>query len=161
MLSLVVSQTDEIHCEVERILARLRHALSNQEANPHPKNRADRQEEDCLVLRVYYVDAWVTKVPSTTIDNLVAITRDLVAPQTWSKEARGTIHKFGDAIVIRNRPEVHRELTRLLARLGVRWHSTLEGYFRHRTGSTIPVVGENQKDPNPMGMGGMFAVQDR
>ncbi len=159
--SLVVSQTDEVHHKVARILAGLRHALSKQEANPLTKDRAVREEEDRMVLRVYYVGPWGNKVPSTRVDDLVAITRDLVAPQTWSKEARGTIHRFENAIVIRNRPEVHRKFTKLLARLRVRWHSTWDGYLRHNPGSFIPVVGENQNGQNPMGMGGMFAVQDR
>lgn len=160
--SLVVSQTDEIHHQVARILTRLRHALSNQEANPHAKNRADRQEENRMVLRIYYVTSpWDYRLPAQVgIDDLVTLTRDLVAPETWSKEARGTIHKLRSAIVIRNRPEVHREFTKLLARLGFQWHSTFEGRLRH-TPKNIPVVGENQNGQNPMGMGGMFAVQDR
>jgi hypothetical protein len=91
---------------------------------------------------------------------LVAIARDHVSQRTLGKETGAYIHKFRpNAIVIRDRPDVHREFVRLLAKLEARWHSSSGVPHLHM--HTIPVVGENEKAPNPMGMGGMFAVKDR
>ncbi len=160
--SLVCSQTQRVHAEIEKLLADLRKVM--------PAGMVSRKEADeKVIIKVYDASAPPTfspkgkEIPNPQADEQAAervrqavkIIPDLVAPGTWSgKDGPGYIRGMSDRIVVRHTRKVQREVRKLLIKLGV--IELLFNGWGFGGGSTGPGGGGGLGGGGVGGGGGLF-----
>ncbi len=135
---LLISNTPEIHEQVEELLQRLRHALKDAPAiDP-------RLDEDGLLTRVYLARPLTPAGQTIPTGDLVKLVKEFVMPNSWQAEEpnvvihsvpgsylagaivgrEGMIRAAGPALVIRHTPKAHREIEKFLKALGALPHES-------------------------------------
>jgi hypothetical protein len=141
--ALVISQSEEVHAKVADLLAKIRAARP-----------ADAEEDDDDArgqIKVYR--PLVGAFPAEMATELMTMIKAL-APESWSGD--GTMHSLGGAIVIRQTPEVHRQISKMFRSINM--PVTTHGSFFANSYGHVPYMpamgGPGGMDPAMGGMGG-------
>ena len=156
---LVCSQSRQGHAGIEEMLAKVREAIATAGETTDPEKQRQAAAEQ-FSLRVYYLPPTMADGgEAKTIDGVVTLIKELVAPESW--KAKDTpelklIMALPDRIVVRQTGRVHREIRRLLKKLGLdnrQWDDAERGGPGGGVLMPVPVVGDA-----PMGFGGAPAA---
>jgi hypothetical protein len=111
--ALVITQTDSIHQQIEKLLADLRRARRNRPLGAAVGEEAARAAATPR-LKVYHIGFDVNGQPEVSMERLVEMITQLVEPGTWDKEFY--INGIGNKLVVRHTAAVQRQVQRLLTR---------------------------------------------
>lgn len=100
---LVVSQSEQVFRQLELFLANLRRA-----APP----TAEQEAAEPIVARIFPL------TDGATDDDLVEVTKEFVAPDTWTEEGV-SIRKTSNVLLVRHRPAVQAQIRAMLASMGI------------------------------------------
>ena len=121
--SLIISNTEEVHEEVEALLAQLRQAEAQQreaEAEESTDEPADENEEitrDKQGQRLYLKAYRLAKNDREYADELTAVIRELVEPQSWKDDDAYYLRPLAGSLVVRHQLETHQKIHKLLKAL--------------------------------------------
>jgi hypothetical protein len=149
--ALVIVQSDEVHKKIVDLLGQVRSARTAGEAAAADKPEAASQPKT-IVYRLQMGD-----FPPEMAAQLTTMIREFVAPESWSSdEAKGAglMHVLGGAIVVRQTPEVHREISRMFATINMPV-TTQGGFFGLPMGGAVGGMGGGGMGGGGMGGGGM------
>ena len=125
--ALVVASTEDVHIEIERLLARLRKAKQAQAATTEGP-RPDLDALELIVYRLQYPDPPVNEKtglpespPPTHLDTreLVELIPELLGAEVWGAKKGATIHALPDRLIVNQSQRVHRKIKTLLHQLDV------------------------------------------
>jgi hypothetical protein len=110
--AIVVAQIGEFQPEIDQLIHQLRAARLEQEAQPAPDRSKSSTPE-------YFVGRYELVLPksdggeSNSVGQIIHVIKDLVEPASWKKDG-GYIEGVGTTLVVRQTPEVHRQVAKLL-----------------------------------------------
>ena len=140
---LVITQTDELHSRIDDLLAQFREVQRKQRAQAGVAVQPPSSPEK-LVLKIYQIRDTKTDPTAMTPQEVAEAIQGLVEPKSWSKPDT-YIHGFTGKLVVRQSPAVHREIDKVLEKLGAKPPKVI---------GVIPVVGQNGQQPAGDGFGG-------
>lgn len=113
---LVISQSEEVHDQIADLLAQLRQVHRKQQAETTGQP-AKPQEPETAVLRVYELRVSGPNGQAMGPQEVAEVVKGLIEPKSWTQPdvyIRGVTGK----LVVRQLPSVHREIEKLLDKLG-------------------------------------------
>jgi hypothetical protein len=132
----VISQTPQIHEQIEALLKKLREKLAEQPESARP---ADDRQTDKLRLVVYLIPSppaakkdqenettGNANLPPLEAEEVLDVIRELVEPDSWKREGVYA-RAVGGRLIIRQTEAVHREISQVLGRLGVFFYAPPSG----------------------------------
>jgi len=110
--TLVISQTQDVHEQISKLLGRL------QAAKRHEETRQEKVlDPDKITLRAYHLFSGGVVDPAAVIKIILRDTDD----EIWSDQKKTFIEPLGQAIVLKHNAPAHARIRELLKELGV-WH---------------------------------------
>lgn len=107
---LIVGQTEKTHEQISMLLQRLYHTMEGQQLGP-----PEVVDEDAMRIERYHLllDQGETKISAEDVINMI------MRSVPWDDKEGAYIGPLGDSIVVRHNELIHREIRRMLQRLGL------------------------------------------
>lgn len=148
---LVISQTEEVHKEIQRLYTKLRKTVPAAAKKPLAKPA----DED-LRTAVYSVPATYTEFGAEEHVNpsereVLKLITSIIEPESWRKRDEVYAHSIKERLIIRHTNAVHRKIRELASKLEISGFREI-GVYRRTSPyrgciSIIPVVGDKQLGP--------------
>lgn len=117
---LVCAQTDDVHRQIQMLLAKLRDSRAER-ANDSESKKTGSNAGDELILRIYrpHVQPTVGGAIPTDPNTIVAVIVDLVEPKSWNALPGAYIRGLDGRIIVRHTQRTQKQIAELLNELGL------------------------------------------
>jgi uncharacterized membrane protein YgcG len=141
-----VAQTQEVHDQISGLLAKFREIVNEKNAQAAQAPNQPQAPEK-MALRVYEIRNNQTDNTAMTPQEVAEIVQGLVEPNSWHNRPEAYIRGVTGKLIVRQTPRVHREIERVLDKIGAK--PPKPPFI-----PVVPVVGQNGQQPAGGGIGG-------